>query len=316
MDVIHFPDDPRPARWVQPVLALGNFDGLHRGHIKIIERVQRRAGERGGDLGRHDVRPASAARRAARQGAAAAHDHGAAARGARRGRACRGRPSCASRRELSQWDPETFVRTVLVEWLHVAEVWVGANFLFGHERAGNFSACCARSARATGSAPRRSTRSATRSSSSASTRIRRLIAEGRVDEAGALLGHHYVIDGTVVEGRAARPRRSGSRRRTCETENELVPPARRLRDDRHASTASSTRRSPTSAMRPDLRRRAGAGDRDARPRPRSRPVRPAPAPRVRAAAAGRAAVRRGRGAGRADRADSERARALFDRMSL
>ena len=33
--------------------------------------------------------------------------------------------------ELSTWDPERFVRTVLVEWLHVAEVWVGANFLFG-----------------------------------------------------------------------------------------------------------------------------------------------------------------------------------------
>ena len=40
--------------------------------------------------------------------------------------------------ELAQWDPETFVRTVLVEWLHVAEVWVGANFLFGHDRQGTF----------------------------------------------------------------------------------------------------------------------------------------------------------------------------------
>ena len=38
--------------------------------------------------------------------------------------------------ELSQWDPETFVRTVLVDWLRVAEVWVGANFLFGRDRAG------------------------------------------------------------------------------------------------------------------------------------------------------------------------------------
>src|SRR5207249_3257677 len=41
--------------------------------------------------------------------------------------------------ELSRWDPEMFVRAVLVDWLHVAEVWVGANFLFGHDRAGNFS---------------------------------------------------------------------------------------------------------------------------------------------------------------------------------
>jgi riboflavin kinase/FMN adenylyltransferase len=46
LDVIHFPDDPRPPRWQHPVLALGNFDGLHRGHTKIIERVRRVATER------------------------------------------------------------------------------------------------------------------------------------------------------------------------------------------------------------------------------------------------------------------------------
>ena len=28
------------------MLALGNFDGLHRGHIKILDRVKRRAAER------------------------------------------------------------------------------------------------------------------------------------------------------------------------------------------------------------------------------------------------------------------------------
>ena len=48
MDVIHFPEDARPPRWSQPVLALGNFDGVHRGHRKILERVCRVAGERGG----------------------------------------------------------------------------------------------------------------------------------------------------------------------------------------------------------------------------------------------------------------------------
>src|ERR1700716_291449 len=47
MDVIHFPDDQRPARWSPPVLALGNFDGVHRGHRKILDRLTRVAGERG-----------------------------------------------------------------------------------------------------------------------------------------------------------------------------------------------------------------------------------------------------------------------------
>src|SRR5256885_16448913 len=48
MEVLHFPDDPRPPWLVNPVLALGIFDGLHRGHLKIIERVRRGAAEHGG----------------------------------------------------------------------------------------------------------------------------------------------------------------------------------------------------------------------------------------------------------------------------
>ena len=47
MDVIHFPDDSRPARWKLPVLALGNFDGVHRGHRKVLDRLTRVAGEHG-----------------------------------------------------------------------------------------------------------------------------------------------------------------------------------------------------------------------------------------------------------------------------
>src|SRR6187551_686261 len=48
MHTIHFPDDPRPPWLVHPVLALGNFDGLHRGHLKTVERVKRGAAEHGG----------------------------------------------------------------------------------------------------------------------------------------------------------------------------------------------------------------------------------------------------------------------------
>jgi methyl-accepting chemotaxis protein len=48
METIHFPEDQRPPWAVHPVLALGNFDGLHRGHLKIIERVRRGALEHGG----------------------------------------------------------------------------------------------------------------------------------------------------------------------------------------------------------------------------------------------------------------------------
>jgi riboflavin kinase/FMN adenylyltransferase len=57
-----------------------------------------------------------------------------------------------------------------------------------------------------------------------STRIRRLVAEGRVDEAGALLGHHYFVDGTVTRGRL-RGREIGFPTANLCSENELLPPS-------------------------------------------------------------------------------------------
>ena len=221
MDVIHFPDDPRPAHWRSPVLALGNFDGLHRGHVKIIERIQRGAGERGGTsvvltfdphpprVLRPDKAPPllmtkpqklDALARAGVQGAAVV---------------------CFTR-EMSQWEPEEFVRAVLVEWLRVSEVWVGADFLFGRERSGNFTLLRTLGAqygfRAEKIDPIRY-----KDFVVSSTRIRRLVGEGRVDEAGALLGHHYAIDGVVVEG-AKRGREIGFPTANLATENDLIPP--------------------------------------------------------------------------------------------
>jgi len=198
MDVIHFPDDSRPARWSNPVLALGNFDGLHRGHQKILDRLRRVAAERGATsvvmifdphpprIVRPDKAPPllmtktqklEALARAGVQGAAIV----------------RFTP------ELSRWSPETFVQAVLVDWLHVAEVWVGANFLFGHDRAGNFTLLRALGARY-GFKTEKIDPVRYKDFVVSSTRIRRLIAEGRVDEAGALLGHQYYIDGTAVRG--------------------------------------------------------------------------------------------------------------------
>jgi riboflavin kinase/FMN adenylyltransferase len=123
---------------------------------------------------------------------------------------------------MSQWEPEHFVRAILVEWLRVAEVWVGADFLFGRERSGNFTLLRSLGAqygfRAEKIDPIRY-----KDFVVSSTRIRRLVAEGRVDEAGALLGHHYVIDGTVVEG-AKRGRELGFPTANLSTANELIPP--------------------------------------------------------------------------------------------
>ena len=114
------------------------------------------------------------------------------------------------------------MRTVLVDWLRVAEVWVGADFLFGRDRSGNFTLLRSLGAqygfRAEKIDPIRY-----KDFVVSSTRIRRLVSEGRVDEAGALLGHHYAIDGTVVEG-AKRGRELGFPTANLSTDNELIPP--------------------------------------------------------------------------------------------
>ena len=119
-------------------MALGNFDGLHRGHMKIIDRVRRRAGERGGTPAAMTFDPHPS--RVLRPDKAPPLLMTTAQKLEALGRAgMQGVAVVRFTHELSSWDPERFVRTVLVEWLHVAEVWVGANFLFGHDRAGTFS---------------------------------------------------------------------------------------------------------------------------------------------------------------------------------
>jgi riboflavin kinase/FMN adenylyltransferase len=221
MDIIHFPDDQRPARWHHPVLALGNFDGVHRGHQKVLDRLRRTASEHGATsvvmtfdphpprVVRPDKAPPLLMTKAQKlEAIAAAGVQGAAI--------VRFTP------ELSRWEPEAFVRTVLVDWLRVSEVWVGANFLFGHERAGNFTLLRTLGARY-GFTTEKIDPVRYKDFVVSSTRIRRLVSEARLDEAGALLGHQYYVDGVVIEG-DRRGRGLGFPTANLRTDNELLPP--------------------------------------------------------------------------------------------
>lgn len=221
MDVIHFPDDPRPPHWRRPVVALGNFDGLHRGHLKILDRVCRQAREHLATpivmtfdphpprIVRPDKAPPLLMTTAQRIEAV-------------RKEGIEGVAIVRFTPELSRWEPEQFVRAVLVEWLHVAEVWVGGNFLFGRDRSGNFSLLRSLGARY-GFRVEKIDPVRYKDFVVSSTRVRRLVAEGRVDEAGALLGHYPFLDGVVVEG-AARGRLLGFPTANLATTNELLPP--------------------------------------------------------------------------------------------
>ena len=195
-------DSQRP-RWPSPIVALGNFDGLHRGHQRILDRVKRSAAEHGGTsvaltfephpprVLRPDKAPKllmtldqklEAFERAGLHSVAIV----------------RFTP------DLARWEPELFVETVLVDWLGVREVWVGANFLFGRDRAGTYTLLKAlgedRGFRADKIDP-----VFYRDFVVSSTRVRRLVSEGRVDEAtlGVRHGHAHGCGTSGVE-RSAR----------------------------------------------------------------------------------------------------------------
>ena len=210
VQIIHFPDERESPSWHQPVLALGNFDGVHRGHAKILENVRRRANECGvlAAVLTFDPHPARVIRpdkappllmtgsQKLSSLAAAGMDGIAVVR---------------FTDDISRWEPDVFVRAVLVDWLRVGEVWVRANFLFGHERTGNFSLLRSLGGRY-GFSAEKIDPVRYRDFVVSSTRIRRLISEGRVDEASSVVGG---------EGRG---RGIGFPTANLSTDNTLFPP--------------------------------------------------------------------------------------------
>lgn len=220
MDVIRYPDDPRPASWRAPVLALGNFDGLHRGHMAIVTRVVQAAGDRGVTpvLLTFDPHPRRVTRAEeppqllmTTASKIAALEHSGLA----------GVAIVSFTRELSEWTPDLFVKGVLVDWLGISEVWVGANFLFGHDRAGDVSSLQALG-RQYGFAAGRVDSVLHNGTLVSSTRIRAMISSGDVDEAAELLGHRHYVDGTVVPG-DGRGRLIGFPTANLDTDSELLP---------------------------------------------------------------------------------------------
>jgi riboflavin kinase / FMN adenylyltransferase len=181
------------------VVALGNFDGVHLGHQEVL----RRAVEEGRRTGMRVV-------------AATFQPHPRAVLGVgdppgllttmdlRREALCRyGAEEVVEIRfdcELSRKSPEEFVRDVLVGDIGAGVVVVGENFRFGYRAAGDFGDLDRLMREMGGEAVAVKVRAIDGGAGISSTRIRALISEGRVEEAGGLLGRPYVLRGEVVVG--------------------------------------------------------------------------------------------------------------------
>lgn len=180
------------------VLSIGNFDGLHLGHQKILRQVIEYAAPQSSIAGviTFDPHPL----KVLRPGQAPPMVETIGQR-IERFAALGLEAALVLRfdRALAALSPEEFVRGVLVEQLKTEAVLVGENFRFGHRQQGNVETLAELGRRFQFSVhiveP-----VAIDGEFVSSTGVRTAIAEGRVDHAARLLGRPFALTGEIVKG--------------------------------------------------------------------------------------------------------------------
>ena len=125
-----------PATWGRSVVTIGVFDGVHRGHQRIVAR----AAEKGAELGlplvviTFDPHPDEVVRPGSHPPLLCTPRYRTELLSSLGADAVCVLPFSY---EFSQLPAEDFVRSVLVDGVHAAAVVVGENFRFGHKAAGN-----------------------------------------------------------------------------------------------------------------------------------------------------------------------------------
>ena len=203
-----------------PVVAIGNFDGVHLGHQKILEIVTQRARELKGTsiLVTFDPHPLSILRPAGRPPLILPMSE--------KIRVLSGLGLdvlliIRFTREFSEITAEQFVEEVLARKLAAREVHVGSNFHFGAGGVGDFE-LMRRVGASRGIDVTKVPVVFFDNRPVSSTRIRENILRGRVDRAAAMLGREYAVRGLVVHGRG-RGADLGFSTANLSTDYELIP---------------------------------------------------------------------------------------------
>ena len=205
---------PRPA-----AVAIGNFDGLHLGHRRILAALRAAAAARGlaslvltfdphpeRALGRKSTRMIDTLdqrlKRLGREGVDAVL-------------------VVPFGRDFSRLTGREFARDILRERLDAREVVVGRDFRFGRGRRAGVAELEALGRRL-GFGVRAVAPAVVGAVPVSSSLIRRLLVRGRVEEAARRLGRPYEIAGEVVPG-AGRGRGLGAATANLRTANEILP---------------------------------------------------------------------------------------------
>ncbi len=188
-----------PPDFGPSAVTIGNFDGVHFGHRRILRRVKEIAAEHGWKpsvltFDPHPTRVVAPDRTpplltSPERRAALMREEGIAQI-----------LILPFTRELAMLTPEEFVERLLVKALGARAVLVGDNFHFGHRQAGNV-AVLAELGRKFGFETEIVKAVAWRGRVVSSSGIRELIRTGKVGLAARLLQHAYGVEGEVVSGR-------------------------------------------------------------------------------------------------------------------
>ncbi len=190
---------PLPEKLKGGVIAIGNFDGVHRGHQTVLNRALELAKSRGVPAlvltfephprtvfnpDKPVFRLSPAPVRAQVLEAMGFHSV----------------IEYPFDREFASRSAEEFVRSILVDWLGATEVVTGFDFHFGKGREGG-PAFLMEAGKRNGFGV--TLVDAFRDEGAevvSSSRIRRLLAEGSVSEAAGLLGYRFTVEAEVIKG--------------------------------------------------------------------------------------------------------------------
>lgn len=213
-------DSLEPVGWPQPAVAVGNFDGVHRGHQALVAAAVREARSLGGvavvlTFEPHPSRVLSPDRAPSTLMTVGQKAEILSRLGVDR------LAVLPFTLELSREAPEEFARLVLQRALGARVVVVGSSFRFGHGRAGDV-ALLGRVGRQMGFEVHGIDPVFHEGEPISSTRIREALARGAVEAARDLLGGRFFVDGTVVQG-AGRGRTLGIPTANLALLNETLP---------------------------------------------------------------------------------------------
>jgi len=209
-----------PVGWPAPVVTIGNFDGVHRGHQALVAATVARAREAGGTAVVLTFEPHPAAVLTPDRSPAALNtldqkEELLALLGVDR------LALLAFDVEVAELSPELFAREVLQGALDARHVVVGESFRFGHRRQGDAGRLVALG-KELGFSVQALPPVLEQGHPVSSSRVRDALVRGEVRAARALLGRPYFVDALVVRG-DGRGRTIGVPTANLAPENEVLP---------------------------------------------------------------------------------------------